>query len=184
MPSTKTAAVDKRDGYEEMVSAFARARTAFDEGNREAAREAFAAVADGVAGTGELATWDDVLATPFGDRRMPHPMNLPVGELAHYLATEDDDGPFDFELDQVEELIRAAIESSGPADWYRDELYALWGEEPERTPEQRIEVLEKQMQSLADDYAKQLWGRSIVWDDSNGWTLDVTPGKVAGAVDA
>jgi hypothetical protein len=189
MPRTTTATADPstRDGYAEMVSAFDRARTAAAEGNHGEVLVALAAVADGAAGH-DLAAWSDVLATPFGDKRMPDPTNLTVGNFAHFLSTEDDGAgaPYDWEFETLEGLIRAAIEACGPADWYREELYALWGEEPERTPEQRIKRLEKQVQALAEDYAEQVYEHRgpVEWQDEEGWLKIVAAGKVAGAVDA
>jgi len=51
----------------------------------------------------------------------------------------------------------------------------------EQTPEQRIAILEAQVQSLAEDYAEQVYGHTgpVYWEDDpefeRGWTRDVTP---------
>ena len=52
---------------------------------------------------------------------------------------------------------------------------------PRQTPEQRIAELEKKLQAHVQDYAEQIYGHRgpVVYDDLNGWTLDVTPEKVA-----
>jgi len=128
-------AVQKRDGYAEIVAAFIRARFAAAQVKDAATslREALTAVTDGVAATGgDLEYWDDVLATAYGDLRMPNPSMLAVGRQASaFLELFEEDGrpPDEAELGQLEELIREAIEDAGPGSQLREKLEALWNGE-------------------------------------------------------
>ena len=107
--TAETIETETIDGYAEIVTAFIRARLAVAQSKdaQTAFRAALTAVTDGVAATGGLEYWDDVLDTAYGDRRMPNPPALAVGNQAHaFLELFEQDGgvpPSEDELDQLEE---------------------------------------------------------------------------------
>lgn len=132
MTTSTARRVEKRDGYMEAIVAMGRLRTAHEQilAAEAAFDEALSALCDAAAATGGLQTWEDVLATPYGDPAMPFAYALAFGRSASSLLEvglrDVSAETAQEEIDELEELIRTAIRESGPADWYQAKLDALW----------------------------------------------------------